>query len=143
MKSSLAVFLHDHRYDRLHQASSILLTASSLGWPSHVFLFYGALASYMKGTWDEINLVEAASDDPRDAWMPDLERGFEQANLPSLYDMIDKAAGEEGGLKVYACSASCKILGLDIKSVRDKVDEIVGLPTMLKIAAEVKHVMYI
>ena len=77
------------------------------------------------------------------AWMADLEHGFEQANRPSLYDMLGKAAEEEGGLKIYACSASCKLLGLDIKSVREKVDEIVGLPTMLKITAEAKHVMYI
>jgi peroxiredoxin family protein len=57
--------------------------------------------------------------------------------------MLGKAAEEQCGLKICACSASCNLLGLDIKSVREKVDEIVGLPTMLKIAAEVKHVMYL
>ena len=145
MKPSVAIFLHSHRYDRLYQASSLVLTGSSMGWQTHIFLFYQALASFVNGTWDEVNITEspdgAVAQAP--AWLRDLERGFEVSNLPSLYDMIDKAREESGGLKVLACSTSCKVLGLDMKTVRDKVDEIVGLPTMMQIAEKAMHVLYI
>jgi peroxiredoxin family protein len=139
MKPSLVVFLHSHRYDRLYQAMSLLLTASSMGWPCHLFLFYGALASYIGQTWDDINIVSAE----QPAWADALQRGFEEGNFPSLYEMLGKAREQGGGVRVYACSASCKTLDLDLAAVRGKVDEVVGLPTMLKISEYAKHVMYI
>lgn len=139
MKPSLVVFLHSHRYDRLYQAVSLLLSASSMGWSCHLFLFYGALGSYMAGTWDEVNITSA------DDTAPDhtLQRGFEEGNLPSLYGMLEKARGESSRLRVCACSASCKVLGVDIAAVREKVDEVVGLPTMLQIAENARHVLYV
>lgn len=145
MKPSLVVFLHSHRYDRLFQAMGLLLTASSMGWPCHLFVFYGALASYVSGTWDEVNITAASqpADSPLAAWQVDLQNSFETGNYPSLYEMLEKARAENGGVRVCACSASCKTLGLRSAAVRNKVDEIVGLPTMLGIAEEAKHVMYI
>jgi len=139
MKPSLVVFLHSHRYDRLYQAMSLLLTASAMGWPCHLFLFYGALASYIDGNWDEVN-IELAE---QPAWGETLQKSFEEGNFPSLYKMLVSAGEESGGVRICACSASCKTLDLELTAVRDKVDEVVGLPTMLKISENAKHVMYI
>ena len=143
MKPSLVVFLHSHRYDRLYQSMGLLLTASSMGWPCHLFLFYGALASYMAETWDEVNVVRPEDDVPPAPWQDELQKNFETGNFLSLYEMLEKARAENGGVRVCACSASCKTLDLDLTSVRERVDEIVGLPTMLKIAEDARHVMYI
>ena len=154
MDSSLVIFLHSHRYDRLYQAASMVLAASAMGWPCHLFLFHGALASYIEGTWDEPNIrsslgevPESTSTSPGPTTFPDwakrLERGFEAGNFRSLYWLLEKAAGESGGLKILACSASCRLLELDMKEVREKVDEIVGLPTMIQITAGAKHSLYI
>jgi peroxiredoxin family protein len=140
VKNSLVVFLHSHRYDRVHQAVSLVLTASSMGWPCHLFLFYGALGSYLAGTWDEVDIASAGDGAP---WMETLQRSFETDNRPSLYAMLAKAREESGGLRVCACSASCKALDVDIATVRQKVDEIVGLATMLRIAEEARHVLYV
>ena len=143
MKPSLVVFLHSSRYDRLYQAASLLLTASSMGWPCYLFLFYDALGSFIAGTWDEVNIASSSAEPALPPWARQLQEGFESANLPSLYDTLRKAADENGGLKILACSASCRMLGLDVSQVRDRVDEIVGLPTMMQIAEEAKHVLYI
>lgn len=140
------VFLHSHRYDRLYQAVSLLLAASSMGWPCHLFLFYDALASYLDGSWDEINLTDYAADDPLQnlpPWLGQMERGFEAGNFPSIYELLEKATRESGRLKICACSTSCKVLDLDTETVRKRVDEIVGLTTMLQVAEGAKHVMYI
>lgn len=141
MKSGLTIFLHSHSYDRVYQAVSMVLSASSLGWPSHLFLFYQALATYMDGTWDDIRI----GDGPRDpgGLGVKLEEGFEAANLPSLYKMLEKARGEEGGLRIYACSSSVRVLGADLSAVREQVDDIVGLTSMLKIADSVNQVLYV
>ena len=146
MKPGLVIFLHSHQYDRLYQASSMLLTASAMGWPCHLFLFYGALASFVNETWDEVNIEDGAADAPasvRPPWLKELAYGFETHNFPSLYDMINKAREEQGGLKVVACSTSCKVTNLPIDAVREKVDEVVGLPTMMQIAESAKHVLYL
>ncbi len=144
MKPTLVVFLHSHRYDRLLQAMSLLLTASSMGWPCHLFLFYGALASCIEGTWDEVNVASGRADgEPPKVWADKLQAHFEQTGGISLYEMLDKARAESGGVRVCACSASCKSLGLDPTRVREMVDEIVGLPTMLRIAEDAGHVIYV
>lgn len=140
MKPSLVVFLHSHRYDRLRQAMGMLLTASSMGWSCNLFLFYGALASYVNKTWDEVN-VDAGGDAPD--WAGVLQMEFEADNHPSLYEMLEKARDESGGVRVCACTASCKSLALDTAAVRAMVDEVVGLPTMLQIAEDARHVVYI
>ncbi|MFQ5512493.1 MAG: hypothetical protein ACE5EO_11665 [Candidatus Krumholzibacteriia bacterium] len=171
MDPSLVIFLHSHRYDRLYQAASLLLAASAMGWRCHLFLFHGALASYVAGTWDERNITgppsggtgapgqapgesaaATAATAPESAalgrvawpeWAQRLQDGFDAGNFRSLYWMVEKAAGESGGLKILACSTSCRLLELDLAGVRKKVDEVVGLPTMMKIAESARHALYI
>jgi len=148
MKPSLAIFLHSHGHDRVYQAASLALAAASLGWSCHIFLFFQALATYVDGGWDAIAFeekqAETSGDDARSKDLARrLERGFENAALPSVYEMIERARREEGGVRIYACSASVRLLELDPGAVRGKVDEIVGLPTMLRIAESARFAWYI
>ena len=142
MEPSLVVFLHSDRYDRLYQAMGLLLTASSMGWPCHLFLLYGALGSYMAGGWDDVNLTSGEGVSAPE-WAGKLQESFETGNYPSLYEILEKARAETGGVRVCACSGSCKAMGLDSESVRGRVDEIIGLPTMLKLAGNARHVLYV
>jgi peroxiredoxin family protein len=152
MKESLVIFLHNSRYDRLYQAVNILLTASSMGWRCHLFLFLEALASYMDGTWDQVDITSddggrsrsgESLEEKRIACLQRLQKSFELSGHPSLYEMLDSARKEDGGLTVCACSASVRLLSLDPSRVKEKVDEIIGLSTMLRIAAEAGHTLYI
>lgn len=137
----LVIFLHSSTHDRLFQAANLLLTASSMGQECHLFLFYGALATYVDGSWDDTGLApEAQALD----WGRTLTRSFDLADTPSLYDVVRMARDERGGLTVYACSTSMKMLGLEPAGVRQNgVDEIVGHATMLEIASRTHQVLYI
>jgi peroxiredoxin family protein len=143
MSTSLAIFLHNHEYDRLYQASSMVLAATSLGWSCHLFLFHQALASFLEGEWDDTDTVGGGESQRQSVWSARLRQGFEASNVPSLHEMLEKARAGEGELTIYACSASVKVLGVDIQGVRQQVDEIVGLPTMLGIAGNATHMLYI
>jgi peroxiredoxin family protein len=148
MKPSLVIFLHSHGRDRVYQAASLALAAASLGWSCHVFLFFRALATYLDGAWDTIAVEKepggADGDDIGSIELArKLERGFENAALPSAYAMLQKARSEGEGVKVFACSASVRLLDLDPDAVRQQVDEIVGLPTMLRIAESARFAWYI
>ena len=151
MDKSLVIFLHSSRYDRLYQAVNLLLTASSMGWRCHLFLFFGALASFMEGTWDDVNVVDIAGEERSNRevpsahpqWIDGLRKSLELANFPSLYQLIEKARKQEIPATVYACSTSVRLLNLNTHEVKTRVGDIVGFPTMLQIAAEAKDTIYI
>jgi peroxiredoxin family protein len=150
MQSALTIFLHSARYDRVFQAVNLLETACSMEWRGNLFLFYEALASFMTGGWDEIDLVSGPGEarapglpatDPGGSPLYLLQRGFELSNAPSPYETLELARA--GGCVVCACSASVKLLGLDPREVKARLDEIVGLPTMLQIAGKSTHSFYL
>jgi peroxiredoxin family protein len=151
MDKSLVIFLHSSRYDRLYQAVNLLLTASSMDWKCHLFLFFDALASFMEGTWDDVNVADMTREEISvgevpslpPPWIDGLHKNLELANFPSLYQLIEKARKQEIPAAVYACSTSVRLLNLDSHEVKAHVGDIVGLPTMLQIAAEAKHTIYI
>jgi peroxiredoxin family protein len=154
MDNSLAIFLHSSRYDRLYQAVNLLLTASSMRWKCHLFLFFDALGSFMAGKWDEVNLPGAngeESGERRDSthaaalypWRRELQINLETANFPSLYNLLEQARSQEIPAHVYACSTSIRLLNLDTREVKTRVDEIIGLTSMLRIAAGAMHAIYI
>lgn len=150
MPLSLTIFLHSARYDHVFQAVNLLQTACSMKWRGNLFLFYEALASFMAGGWDEVDLV-GRSGEVRDPAAPAgdrgrsplhvLERGFELSNAPSPYETLGLARTD--GCIAYACSSSVKLLGLDPRDVKERLDEIVGLSTMLQIAGKSTHAFYL
>lgn len=137
--SKCAVFLHGHGYDRVYQAVNILLAASSMGTKCYLFLFYGALATYIEGSWDDTGSLDRP-DSPQ--WQSQLKRGFDMSDTPGLYSLLDRAREEPGGLTVCACSASTRLLALEPTTVTSKVDQIVGLTTMLDLSKDAQ-VFYI
>jgi len=136
----LVIFLHSAARDRVFQTANLLATASTMGRPGYLFLFYGALASYMDGSWDDAELAPAEATFP---WARTLARSFELSDTPSPYDVLDMAREGSGGLTVCACSTSMNLLGLDPKAVGQKVDQILGHAAMLEIASGTSQILYI
>lgn len=136
----MVIFLHSATYDRLFQAANLLVTASSMGRPCYLFLFYGALATYVDGSWDDV-AVDVPEGAPR--WARVLARSFELSDSPSLYELVEMARKETGGLTVCACSTSTALLGLDPAEVGRRVDQIIGHAAMLEIASTTDQVLYI
>jgi peroxiredoxin family protein len=141
MPKPLVIYLHSDSYDRIYQAVNMLMTATSTGQSGYLFLFYHALGAFMAGAWDEAQLSQFSGQ--ASPWRNTLERSFELSNLPSLYDLLDRAREGDGTLAVYACSNSTQFLGLDPADVKNRVDEIVGLATMLEISGNADQVLYL
>jgi len=135
MSKPLAVFLHSSRYDHVSQAANLVLTAAGMGRPCYLFLFYEALATFLDGAWDDTGSI-GGGDENAPTWARELQRGVDLSDIPSPYEVLRMAASQPGGLKVCACSTSTKLLGREPVDVRKKVDEIIGMATMLEIAAD-------
>ncbi len=146
MEKQLVVYLHSDGYDRIYQAVNIIMTAASAGRKCYLFLFYHGLGSFMAGAWDDMNVSKSAGrrgGEGGEAWERSLERSFELANLPSLYQLLEQAKNQPGQVAVYACSNSVQNLSLDPADVKQRVDEIVGLATMQQISSGESQVLYL
>ena len=148
MPKPLCIFLHSDGYDRIYQAVNMIATAASTGRTCYLFLFYHALGSFMAGAWDEMGLTPSAGrrgEVPTDApdWHRTLDRSFDLANLPSLYDVLERARQGDGEVLVYACSNSMQYLGLEPGDVSRRVDAIAGLATMLEVSSGDREILYL
>jgi peroxiredoxin family protein len=94
----------------------------------------------MDGSWDHPETIgEPGAELASDAT---LRRAFELADMPVPTEIMEMVRREEGGLTVYACSTSMKLLDLPAAEVSKRVDHVAGLATMLE-TAEGAQILYI
>lgn len=125
----LLILAHGGEWDRRYQVSALASSAAAAGDRVDVALFFAALDAWARGGWDRLD--PAAPVDP--------ER-LASLDFPPLSDLL--AAGrDEGRLRLYACSASARILGLDPTALQARVDVLCGWQTFAKLIAEADQVV--
>ena len=129
MGGPLLVLAHAATWDRRFQVASLAASATASGVHVDLALFFGALDAWVKGAWDAL--------DPA----PPLDASeLEGLGAPRLTQMIETAR-ESGALRLYACSASMRFLGLPAADVQAKVDVIAGWQSFSKLALEARQVV--
>ena len=84
-------------------------------------MFFAALDAWAKDEWDRL-----------DPSPPLKAEHIASLGMPSLASMI--AGGrDEGRIRLYACSASVRLLSLDTRTVQDRVDAILGWQTFSRL----------
>jgi peroxiredoxin family protein len=127
--SDLMILAHGGGWEMRYQVSSLAASAAAAGEEVEIALFFGALDRWVAGRWDDL-----------DPAPPILPARLEALGLPPLSSML--AAGREAGqIRVYACSASCRILGLDLGLVQQAVDAILGWQTLSRMTATTGRVV--
>jgi peroxiredoxin family protein len=122
--ADLLILAHGGSWDLRFQISSLAASAAAAGERVDIALFFGALDAWARGGWDEL--------DPRP---PVRAERVEALALPPLSSML--AAGrEEGTIRLYACSASVRLLGLDTAGVQAAVDAILGWQSFARMIRE-------
>jgi peroxiredoxin family protein len=112
--ADLLILAHGGSWDMRFQISSLAASAAAGGDRVEIALFFGALDAWARGRWDEL--------DPQP---PVSAERLESLGMPPLSEML--AQGREDGLvRLYACSASARMLGLEIAQVQASVDAILG-----------------
>ena len=131
------LFLHSGAYDKLYQAVMLAVTAASMGNKVYIFLFFWALRKFVT---DKIDVIEFP------AGIPDEDRRLLEAVPQGQSNMLKELLNEVskmGNLEIYACSGAVKLMELDEELVKSKVKEIIGLPTMLKMAEGAETQLFI
>ncbi len=136
-RKPLVIFAHSDGYDRMHQMTSMALTAAVTGREVLLVLFFWALRAVVNGSMDQ--LVFNAND-------PELARETASrvatGNNPPPSEMLSMAR-QTGRVRILACSASMQMMGLDHQKTAAAVDEVVGMSTILRVALDGPNLVYL
>lgn len=131
------IFLHTGNYEKLYQAVMLAVTAASMGTRVYIFLFFWALRKFATDKLDVIDLHPGMQEEDR-RLLEAVPRG-----QPDMLKGLLSEVGRMGNLEIYACSGAVKLMELDEELVKSKVDDIIGLPTMLKMAEGAETQLFI
>jgi len=112
--SDLLILAHGGSWNLRFQISSLAASAAAAGERVDIALFFGALDSWARGRWDELDPQPPVS----------VER-LESLGMPPLSEMLQQGR-EEGLIRLYACSASARMIGLETAQVQAAVDAMLG-----------------
>lgn len=125
----LLILAHGASWERRYQVSALAATAAAGGDGVDVALFFAALDAWVRGGWDR--------PDPEPPVDPERLAAL---GLPPLTSLLDSARAG-GRLRLFACSASTRVLGLEPEEVQSKVDVLCGWQTFAKLIAEADRVV--
>lgn len=112
--SDLLILAHGGSWNLRFQISSLAASAAAAGERVDIALFFGALDAWARGCWDELDPQPPVS----------VER-LESLGMPPLSEMLEQGR-EEGLIRLYACSASARMIGLETAQVQAAVDAMLG-----------------
>jgi predicted peroxiredoxin len=110
----LLILAHGGSWNMRFQISSLAASAAAAGERVDIALFFGALDSWARGGWDEL--------DPQPPVSPER---LESLGMPPLSELLEQGR-EEGLIRLYACSASARMIGLETAQVQASVDAMLG-----------------
>lgn len=131
------LFLHSGNYDKLYQAVMLAITSASMGNKVYIFLFFWALRKFVTDKIDVIEFPDGMHEEDKR-----LLGAVPQGQPDMLKELLSEVS-KMGNLEIYACSGAVKLMELDEELVKSKVKEIIGLPTMLKMAEGAETQLFI
>jgi peroxiredoxin family protein len=127
--ADLLILAHGGTWEMRFQISSLAASAAAAGERVDVALFFAALDAWARGRWDDL-----------DPAPPLTAERLESFAMPPLSEML--APGREDGMiRLYACSASTRLLGLDAADVQASVDVLLGWQSFSRMIREAGRVV--
>ena len=126
---AILILAHGGSWNMRFQISSLAASAAAAGERVDIALFFGALDAWARGNWDELDPEPPVS----------AER-LESLGMPPLSEMLEHGR-EEGLIRLYACSASARMLGLDTAQVQASVDALLGWQSFSRMIQEAGRVV--
>jgi peroxiredoxin family protein len=127
--ADLLILAHAGTWEMRFQISSLAASAAAAGERVDLGLFFAALDAWSGGRWDELDPAPPLSADR-----------LEALAMPPLSEML--ASGREQGLlRLYACSASMRLMGLDAGTVQASVDAILGWQSFSRMIRDTPRVV--
>ncbi len=149
-KNKLRIICFSGDMDKAFAVLTLASTAASMGMDTAVFFTFWGLSLIKKNRkFKGKNLIQKMMEVMMPAGIDSLKLSkmnfaglgpalmkvlMKQTKSPNLHDLLE--AAKETGVKFYACSTSCSILGITKDELIDEVQEIVGAATFLSEAKD-------
>ncbi|HHZ83745.1 MAG TPA: hypothetical protein EYN60_07050 [Nitrospirales bacterium] len=131
------IFAHGATYDKLHQVGTLALTAAALGRDVHVILMFWAIKKLAMGKLDEVDFPTEYS-----AYTEDVSRLLKENRIPAITQMFSDAR-QVGTFRLIACSAGLEYMGVNHEKMTALVDEVLGLPAILRMTFDAETSLFI
>jgi peroxiredoxin family protein len=115
----ISIIVASEKSDKLYPAMILASTAAVSGWEAELFFTFWGLLALRKGYESS-----GVSFDYRD-YGGKLAEAVSSGAIPNWKKMMDQAKAT-GKLKVYACSTTCDLFGINEGNLESFVDGIVG-----------------
>ncbi len=136
-KPRFVIFAHNATYDKLHQVATLGLTAAALGKDVVVVLLFWTIKKLAQGHIDEVDFPPEYA-----PHADDVRRLLREKKVPKISEMFAEAK-LVGQFRLIACSAGLEYMGVDSDAVTKAVDEVMGLPAILNLAAGAETTLFI
>lgn len=131
------IFAHNATYDKLHQVATLGMTAAAMGKDVIIVLLFWTIKKLAEGRIDEVDFPPECA-----AAAGEVTRLLKEKKVPKISEMLQDAK-HVGTVHLIACSAGLEYMGVDSVAVEKHVDEVMGLPAILKLTAEAETKLFI
>ena len=131
------IFAHGATYDKLHQVGTLGLTAAALGREVHVILMFWAIKKLALGKLDTVDFPPEY-----DEHSEEVRRLLQEKQIPTITQMFDDAR-QVGTFRLVACSAGLEYMGVNHDKLTALVDEVLGLPAILRTTFDAETSLFI
>ena len=131
------IYAHNATYDKLHQVATIGLTASAMGKDVAVVLLFWTIKKLAEGKLDDVDFPPEY-----DRYHDEVARLLAERKVPLISEMFEEAK-KVGKFRLIACSAGLEYMGVDADAVAEQVDEVMGLPAILAMAANAETTLFV
>ncbi len=135
--SKFVIFAHNATYDKLHQVATIGMTAAAMGKDVIVVLLFWTIKKLAEGKIDQLDFPPEYAGSAEE-----VARLLKDKNVPKISEMFQDAK-HVGKFRLIACSAGLEYMGVEGEAVESRVDEVMGLPAILKLTEEAETKLFI
>ncbi len=131
------IYAHNATYDKLHQVATLGLTAAAMGKDVAVVLLFWTIKKLAEGKLDDVDFPPE--------YLPyhdEVTRLLAERKVPLISEMFEEAR-KVGTFRLIACSAGLEYMGVDADAVAEQVDEVMGLPAILAMAADAETTLFV
>ena len=127
--SKISIIVSSEKIDKLLEAGILASTSSTMNWKAELFFTFWGLLALKKG----FEAKKISLDHSEYEGM--LQKSMESGSIPEWRDLLMKAK-ESGNVKIFACSTTLGMFGIDKENLEEFVDDVVGAATFLSKAKE-------
>jgi peroxiredoxin family protein len=125
----ISIIVSSEKIDKLLEAGILTSTSSAMNWDTELFFTFWGLLALKKGF--EAKRVSSDYSEYQDM----LEKNIKSGSIPEWRELLMKAK-ESGNVKVFACSTTLGMFGINKENLEEFVDDVVGAATFLSKAKE-------